>query len=89
MPALDGSDDLVGIGGPSEGFGLEVVLGEVAVDGGLKGDDGMKDAALEASLRQLGEEAFDCIEPGARGRREVKGETLMTIEPEARTLGCL
>jgi hypothetical protein len=59
---------------------LPVVLGEVAVDGGLKVDDGVEDAALEASLRQLGEEAFDRIEPRARGWREVESEALMAVE---------
>jgi hypothetical protein len=29
----------VGIGGPSEGFGVLVGLGEVSVDGGLEVDD--------------------------------------------------
>lgn len=46
--ALDGGDDLVGIGDPCEGLGLLVVLGEEAVDGGLEIDDGMKDAAFQA-----------------------------------------
>lgn len=36
MPALDGGDDFVGIGGPGEGLWLLVVLGEEAVDGGLE-----------------------------------------------------
>src|SRR5262245_20207262 len=57
------------------------MLGEVAVDGRLEVDDGMKDAALETPLRQLGEEALDRVEPRARSRREVEGEALMAIEP--------
>ena len=36
MPASDGGDDCVGIGGTGEGFGLGVVLVEEAVDGFLE-----------------------------------------------------
>ena len=39
MPALDGGDDFVGIGGPDEGLWAVVGLGEEAVDGGLEIDD--------------------------------------------------
>lgn len=46
MPAFDGSDDLVGIGGPSEGLGL-VVLCTEAVDCCLEVDDGVEDTAPE------------------------------------------
>ena len=42
-----------------------IVLGQEAVDCGLQVDDRMKDAAPEAALRQLGEEALDRVEPGA------------------------
>src|SRR3546814_10860201 len=68
MPASDGGDDGVGIGGPGEGLGFGVVLAHEAVDGGLEVDDGVEDAALEPSPGELGEEAFDSIEPGAGGR---------------------
>lgn len=63
VPALDGGDDFVGIGGPGEGLGLLVVLGEEAVDGGLEVDDGVEDAAFQAPFRQLGEEALHRVEP--------------------------
>ena len=81
MPTFDGGDDFVGVGGPDERFGLLVVFGEEAVDGGLEVDDRVKDAALEATLRQFGEEALDGVEPRARGRREVEGEARMAVEP--------
>ena len=58
-----------------------VGLGEVAVDGRLEVDDGAEDAALEPSLGQGGEEAFDGIQPGAGGRREVEGPAWMPGEP--------
>ena len=83
VPALDGGDDLVGVGGPGEGLWLLVVLGEEAVDGGLEVDDGVEDAAFQPPLRQLGEEALDRVEPRAGGRREVEGEALVAFEPGA------
>ena len=88
MPAPDGSDDFVGVGGPDERFALLVVFCEVAVDGGLEVDDRMKGTALEATLRQCCEEALDRVEPRARGRREVEGETQMAVEPGTH-FGCL
>jgi len=66
VPASSGGDDFVGIGGPDEGLWLSVMIGDEAVDGGLEVDDGAEDAALEATPAELGEEALDGIEPGAR-----------------------
>jgi len=43
----------------------------------------MKDAALEATLRQFREEALDRVEPRAGRRCEVKGKALMAVEPGA------
>jgi len=40
---------------------LLVVLGEEAIDDRLEVDDGVEDAAFQASLRQLGEEALQPI----------------------------
>ena len=64
VPAPDGGDDLVGIGGPLEGLRVGVVVIEKAVDGGLKVGDGTEDAALETALGEDGEEALDGVEPG-------------------------
>src|SRR3546814_16214589 len=90
MPASDGGDDGVGIGGPGEGLGFGVVLAHEAVDGGLEVDDGVEDAALEPSPGELGEEASDSIELGAGGRCEVEGPARMPVEPgpELRSLVC-
>lgn len=63
VPSSDGGDDPVRIGGPCEGLRFGVVLSNEAVDGGLEIDDGAEDAAPEAALRELGEEAFDGVEP--------------------------
>jgi hypothetical protein len=39
MPSGDFGDDAIWVGGPDERPGLAVVLGEVAVDGGLEVDE--------------------------------------------------
>lgn len=68
MPSGDLGDDAVGVGGPDEGFGLGVVLGEVAVDGGLEVDQGVEDATLQAPSGQGGEEGLDGIGPSIAAR---------------------
>ena len=64
-------------GGLSGGLGKQgsmklarsgVGLGHEAVDGELQVDDGLEDAALETLACQLGEEAFNGVKPGRRGR---------------------
>src|SRR4051812_13297959 len=42
VPSLGGSDDRIWVSGPDEELGLAVVVGEVAVDGGLEVDQGME-----------------------------------------------
>ena len=83
MPAVDLFNDAVGVGGPDEGLGALIVLGEVAVDGGLEVDQGVEGAALQAAAGQRGEEGLDGVEPGAGGRREVEGPARMTGQPGA------
>jgi hypothetical protein len=74
----------VWVGGPDEGFGIGVCLGDEAVDSDLQVDDGSEHAALEATARELGEEAFDRIEPGCGGRGEVERPAGMPGQPLAR-----
>jgi len=50
VPAPGGGDDFIGICGPDEGLWAFVVLGKEAVDGGLKIDERMEDAAFEAAV---------------------------------------
>jgi len=54
MPAPDGGDDFVGIGGPGEGFGLLVGFPQKAVNSGLQLDNRAEDTALKPLPRQLG-----------------------------------
>ena len=81
VPAPDGGDDFIGVGGPGEGRGLPIVLFEESIDGGLQIDDRSEFAALEFALGERGEEAFDGVEPRAGRRREVEDEPLVPSEP--------
>ena len=58
-----------------------VGLRDEAVDGGLEIDHTSEDTALEALLGEFGEEPLDCVEPRARGGREVEGEARVPVEP--------
>ena len=80
-PSFDSGDDAIGTGGPDEGLGAVIVLIEIAVDSGFEIADGAEDAALEAALGQCGEEALDCIQPGAGGGDEVESEAAMPRKP--------
>ena len=89
MPSFDGGDDFVWIGGPGEGLWVVVGLVEEAVDDDLEVDNGAEDAAFQAPLRELREEALDGIEPGAGGRG-TKWKVKRSWRPsQARTLACL
>jgi len=46
VPSPDGGDDLVGICGPGEEFGIKVGLGDEALDGSLEIDNASKDTVL-------------------------------------------
>ena len=63
MPAFDGGDDFVRVGGPSEGLGMGVVIVEETIDGFLEIGHRAKDAAFESAFGEDGEEAFDGVEP--------------------------
>ena len=79
-PTIDGGDVFVGIGGPDEGLGSGVGFHEDAIDGGLQIDDWAEDASLQAAAGQLGEVAFDRVEPGRGCRGEVEEEAGMALE---------
>src|SRR3954447_8974896 len=66
-----------------KGFGLSLVSARYRFDGSLEIDDAFEDAAFEPLPGQLGEETFNGIEPGGRGRSEVEVEPRMPLEPGA------
>lgn len=58
-------DDRIRIGPPDKGPCFSrVVLGDETIDRGLQVDDGMKDTVSQPSPCELGEEAFNSIQPG-------------------------
>ncbi len=81
VPSFDGSDDLIWIGGPGEGFGVFVGFGDEAIDGRLEIDEGKEDTAFEAPVCEFCEESFDGVEPRAGCWREVENKPLVAIEP--------
>jgi hypothetical protein len=92
VPTSDGLDNLVGISCPREGFGFGVVFDDEAIDSGLQVDDRYEDAAFQSPLRELGEEAFDSVEPGRRYWREVERPAGMPRQPSAQLrmlVGCV
>ena len=74
-------EDVSGGGGPGEGFGVLVVLGEIVVDGRLQFGDALEDAPADGVLGDFGEEAFDLVQPGGRRRREVEMEAGVLFQP--------
>ena len=81
VPTACGRDDAIGVGRPDEGLRAAIVLGEEAIDRGLEVDERTEDAAFEAAAREPGEKALDGVEPGGRGRGEVKCPTRVTGQP--------
>jgi hypothetical protein len=65
-------------------------LGSLLVSATKRVGDGSKHAAFEAPICELGEEAFDGIEPwGCRGWREVESFQRRCWASHLRTFGCL
>jgi len=81
LPFFDGDDNVVGVSGPDEGFGIIVCLGDEAVDGGLQVGNGSEYAALAATPGKLGEEDLDGVEPGTGGLGEVESPPRMAVQP--------
>lgn len=81
------ADDGVGRRGPAEGLRVGVVGVEVGPDVLVQLDDGAEHAALEAPLRQRGEQTLNGVDPGGRGRREVDVEARMPDQPAFHRLG--
>ena len=69
--ALDAGEDVVGRFGPSEGLWICVVVADEGHDIGAQGLDTAINAAPDLFVGDEGEEAFDLIELGGTGRREM------------------
>jgi hypothetical protein len=81
LPTFDSGEDAAWISGPDERFGIGIGFGDEAVDGSLELFDGSEDTALKPLTREFGEEGFHGVEPGCRGRSEVKSPTRMQSKP--------
>jgi len=55
VPTSDGGEDLIGVGGPDEGPGIVIGLGEEALDGRREIDERVERAAFETALSQEAE----------------------------------
>ena len=69
--ALDAGQDGVGGFGPDEGSGMSVDALDVGADGGFQRARRAVHAAPELLVGEVGEEPFDLVDPGRRGRGEV------------------
>src|SRR6185437_4117832 len=65
LPPFDSGEHAFWVGGPDEGFGIEVCLGDEAVDGDLQINDRSEHAALEALARELGEKPSTALSQDA------------------------
>src|SRR5436309_7691309 len=81
MPSGDFFKDLGGLGLPDEGFGIDIVVLQVGLNGRLEISHAFEDAAANGILCNEAEEALDLIEPGGGGRGEVEMDTLMPSQP--------
>src|SRR6202048_1918547 len=81
MQASSFGEDGTGGLGPNEGLWIVIVVGNVAVDGGLEVDDRAKAAALEPSTGERREEGLHRVQPGSRSGSEVEGPARMVGQP--------
>src|SRR6266550_4554637 len=70
FPRLTAARTRLGSAVQTKGLGLELVSSTNRCS--LKVDNRPEHSTLEAPSREFGEEAFDGVEPGRRGRREVE-----------------
>jgi hypothetical protein len=81
-------DDAIRVSGPDEALGSLAVLGDEAVDSGLKIDDAAEAAPAQALAGQLGEEALTAVSHDAEVG--VKWKTHHgCFSNKERTFGCL
>ena len=57
------------------------MLGEISIDGGLQVDDRAEYTTADALPRHLGEDVFDRVQPGGRGRSEMKDPARIARQP--------
>ena len=63
FPSSDIFDDGIGVSGPDEGLGVQLGLGDEAIDGRLQIDDRAEGTAFEPPIGELGKEFLNGVEP--------------------------
>lgn|SRR6266699_363056 len=81
--AGDAGEDLVSCLDPPEGLGVVVVVTDRVLDRPLQFSHGAMRAALDLALSEKREPAFDLVQPGAVGGREVQVVTRPLCKPVA------
>ena len=74
-------EDVRGRRSPDKRLWMGVMKGDVRVDGFGEFFDTAKDAAANALHGKVAKEAFDPVQPGGAGRREVKVEARIALLP--------
>ena len=83
FPRLTAARTRLGSAVQTKGLGSALVSATKRLMASLQVDDGLEDAALETLACELGEEAFNGVEPGRRGRGEVEGPARVAGQPSA------
>jgi len=81
LGAFDLFENVIGLCGPDNGFGLTVVFFDISEDACWESFDAGTDATSELILGQVAEESFDHVEPTAAARREVKMKAPVARHP--------
>src|SRR3954453_17526119 len=84
-----GEDLIEGVGGPAEGMGDLVPLGDEPEDGSLEGREVGEVGGAEPLASEDAEPLLHRIRPGAMDRREVGDEATMGSEPGADELAVM
>lgn len=74
-------ENVLGCGGPNEGFGMFVMIGEIPVDGDLQIGDAPEYPSTNPLMSDLREKAFHKVQPGAGCRSKMKVEAWVTLQP--------
>ncbi len=70
-----------GCGGPDEGFGMFIMIGEIPVDGDLQIDDAPEYPSTNPLTGDLREKAFHKIQPRAGCWSKMKVKARVTLQP--------
>jgi hypothetical protein len=81
--SLDFAKNQISVGGPGEGLGVLVTLGQVVEHSFLQHTNGGVTAAANTALGHFREESFHQLEPASAGGREVNLIARVPCQPSA------